>query len=158
MGWAIPPFIILAAKTYLSSQYQGTNIPKYQVISVSKNGQTINKLSIKWLKHFNKHIKSCIVSAHQLLVINGYKSHKSLDFQAIYKESKIITLYMPVYTLYLLQPLDIGCFLPLKRTYRTEINGFIRNYINYINKLPFLIAFRTAFNRAFIKANIYASL
>ena len=67
---------------------------------------------------------------------------------------------MLVYVLYLLQLLDIGCFLPLKRVYRTEINSFIRNYINYINhinKLSFLVAFKIAFDRAFIKANIYAS-
>jgi hypothetical protein len=64
---------------------------------------------------------------------------------------------MLVYALYLLQPLDIGYFLLLKRVYRTGINSFIRNYINYINKLSFLVAFRIAFNRAFIKANIYIS-
>ena len=74
-----------------------------------------------------------------------------LDFQAIYKESKIITLYILAYVLYLLQPLDIGYFLPLKRAYRTKINGFIYNYINYINKLSFLVAIKIAFNRIFIK-------
>jgi hypothetical protein len=75
----------------------------------------------------------------------------------MYKESKIITLCIPVYALYLLQPLNIGYFLLLKRAYRTKINGLVYNYINYINKLSFLVAFRMAFNRAFIKANIYAS-
>ena len=64
---------------------------------------------------------------------------------------------MLAYGLYLLQPLDIECFSPLKRVYGTKINGFVRNYINYINKLSFLVAFRTVFNRAFIEANIYAS-
>jgi len=64
---------------------------------------------------------------------------------------------MLVYASHLLQPLDVGYFSLLKRAYGTEINGFIRNYINYINKLSFLVAFRTAFNCAFIKANIYVS-
>ena len=64
---------------------------------------------------------------------------------------------MPAYALYLLQPLDIDCFSPLKRVYGTKINGFVRNYINYINKLSFLVAFKTAFNRVFIKANICVS-
>jgi len=70
---------------------------------------------------------------------------------------QIIILCILAYALYLLQPLDIECFLPLKRVYRTKINGFIRNYINHINKLFFLVAFKIAFNRAFIKANIYIS-
>ena len=64
---------------------------------------------------------------------------------------------MLAYALYLLQPLDIGCFLLLKRAYGTKINGFVRNYINYINKLSFLVAFKAAFDRAFTKANIYIS-
>jgi len=47
MGWAIPPFIIFAAKTHLSSWYQGTDIPKDWVISISENGWTTNELSVK---------------------------------------------------------------------------------------------------------------
>ena len=64
---------------------------------------------------------------------------------------------MPPYLLHLLQLLNISYFLLLKRAYRTEINGLIYNYITYINKLFFLVAFRTAFNYTFIKANICAS-
>jgi hypothetical protein len=46
------------------------------------------------------------------------------------------------YLLYLLQPLNISYFLPLKRAYRRKINSLIYNYINYITKLKFLLAFK----------------
>jgi len=80
-----------------------------------------------------------------------------LDFQVICKESKIITLCMPAHVLHLLQPLDVGCFSLLKHAYGTEINSFVYNYINYIDKLSFLIAFKTAFDHTFTKANICTS-
>ena len=64
---------------------------------------------------------------------------------------------MPAYLLYLLQPLNMGYFSPLKRAYGQQINGPVRNYINYITKLKFLLAFKAAFNSAITKDNIYAS-
>jgi len=33
----------------------------------------------------------------------------------------------------------------------------VRNYINYITKLKFLLAFKAALNKVFIKENIYRS-
>jgi hypothetical protein len=55
---------------------------------------------------------------------------------------------------YLLQLLDVGCFSPLKRAYSREVESLIRYYINYITKLEFLLAFKTAYNRLFTSANI----
>ena len=76
-----------------------------------------------------------------MLIIDGYESHVSGDFQAFCKEKNIITILMPPYSSYLLQPLDVGCFGPLKRAYGREIEGFIKAYVNYITKVEFLIAF-----------------
>jgi hypothetical protein len=59
------------------------------------------------------------------------------------------------YLFYLLQPLNVSCFSPLKRAYSREIKALIRYYINYITKLKFLLAFKVAFKRFFTLANIY---
>jgi hypothetical protein len=64
---------------------------------------------------------------------------------------------MPLYLSHLLQPLDVSCFSLLKRAYRDEILGLVRNHINYITKETFLLAFKVAFNKAFIKENICVS-
>jgi hypothetical protein len=61
---------------------------------------------------------------------------------------------MPPYSSYLLQPLDVGCFSPLKRAYSCKIKALICYYINYITKLEFLPAFMVAFERLFTLANI----
>jgi hypothetical protein len=59
----------------------------------------------------------------------------------IYKENNIITLCIPAYALHILQPLDIRCFLLLKRAYKKEVATLAKSYINYIDKLTFLAAF-----------------
>ncbi|KAF1925349.1 DDE-domain-containing protein [Didymella exigua CBS 183.55] len=61
---------------------------------------------------------------------------------------------MPPHSSHLLQPLDVGCFSPLKRAYSCEVESLIRHYINHITKLKFLPAFKAAFSQLFTSANI----
>jgi DDE superfamily endonuclease len=48
---------------------------------------------------------------------------------------------MPSHSSHLLQPLDVGCFTPLKQAYGRQIEDLIRNHINYVTNLEFLPAF-----------------
>jgi hypothetical protein len=61
---------------------------------------------------------------------------------------------MPSHSSHLLQPLDVGCFGPLKRAYRKQVENMIRNGINYITKLEFLLAIRAAIDATFTSSNI----
>ena len=47
---------------------------------------------------------------------------------------------MPAHSSYKLQPLDIGCFAPLKKAYGGLIEQKARLGINHINKINFLEA------------------
>jgi hypothetical protein len=152
-GWSVPPFLIFAGQYHLSAWYE-EDIPRDWAIAVSDNGWTNNELGVEWLKHFNAYTKTRVVGARRLLVFDGHKSHHSLEFQELCKENNIYTLCMPPHSSHLLQPLDVGCFSPLKRAYSREVESLIRYYINYITKLEFLPAFKTAFNRSFTPANI----
>ena len=124
VGQAIPPFIILAGKVYQLGWYQA--LPTNQVIALSDNGQTNNKLGYKWIQHFNKYTESYIKGAYRLLILNGYNSHTMPEFNQYYTEYKIITLCIPAYTSHLLQPLNIGCFSPLKRVYGCKVQELAR--------------------------------
>jgi hypothetical protein len=53
---------------------------------------------------------------------------------------------MLLYLFYLLQPLNVGCFSPLKRAYSRKVESLICYYINYIIKLEFLPAFKAAYD------------
>lgn len=155
-GWAIPPFIIFAGKYHLSAWYEGNDIPQDWTIALSENGWTTNELGVEWLRHFVKHTYQR-VGTYQLLILDGHKSHNSLEFQTICKENKIIIISMPPHSSHLLQPLDVGCFSAQKKAYGCEVDSLIRSHINHITKLEFLPAFRAAFNRSITKDNICAS-
>jgi hypothetical protein len=61
---------------------------------------------------------------------------------------------MPAHSSHLLQPLNVACFLLLKRAYGNSISVLARSYIYYINKETFLLAFKAAYKKAFIAENI----
>ena len=64
---------------------------------------------------------------------------------------------MPLYSSYLLQPLDIGCFAVLKRLYKQQIQEFIQNGVNHIDKQDFFTAYYSAYIEAMSLANIQSS-
>ena len=64
---------------------------------------------------------------------------------------------MPPHSSHLLQPLDVGCFSPLKRAYGGQISVLVRHHINHISKLEFLPAFKAAFEKTFSSINIISS-
>jgi hypothetical protein len=57
---------------------------------------------------------------------------------------------------HLLQPLDVAYFAPLKRSYSDGILALARNYIYYISKETFLLAFKATYKYTFTKANARA--
>ena len=95
-----------------------------------------------------------MVGTHRLLFIDGYESYNLLDFQKYCKDNKIVTLCMPLHSSHLLQPLNVGCFAPLKQAYRRQVESLMRTQINYITKQEFLPYFKQAFNALFTSSNV----
>jgi hypothetical protein len=122
-------------------------------VLVSKNGWTNNALSLEWLKHFDAHTKTRKVGVYRLLILDGHESHLNQDFKDYYLENKILTLCMPPHSSYILQPLDIVYFSPLKRKYSQRVRDLARRHVFHINKEGFLPAFRDAFFDVFTEAN-----
>jgi hypothetical protein len=61
---------------------------------------------------------------------------------------------MPAHASHLLQPLDVGCFGPLKQAYGRQIEHLIRCSITHISKTEFFSAFYAAFQATFTESNI----
>jgi hypothetical protein len=61
---------------------------------------------------------------------------------------------MPPYLSHLLQPLNVGCFSPLKRAYGDKINSLLQYSTKKIKKEAFLPAFKVAFEKLMTKENI----
>ena len=61
---------------------------------------------------------------------------------------------MPPHSSHLLQPLDVGCFRPLKQAYGRQVKDLMRMHINHVSKLEFLYSFREAFFASMTEKNI----
>lgn len=119
-----------------------------------KNGQTTNERGLDQVQHFNQHTKDHTKGVYYLLILNSYKSYHLVDFKLYYKDYNIITLYMPTHSSHKLQPLDVGCFHALKRSYSKGIKDLMQAYITHISKEDFLPTFCNAFYATFTESNI----
>lgn len=153
-GWAIPPFIILKGKDHQTRWTKNKDLPPDWVIGVSENGWTNNGLGLDWLKHFDRHTKERTHGTHRLLLVDGHESHQAAAFTQYCKENKIVTLTMPAHSSHLLQPLDVGCFAPLKQEYGHQVNRLSRNRINHIDKQAFLVCLKAAYDATITPSNI----
>jgi transposase len=147
-GWALPPVIIFKGKVYIESWFDG--LPGDWRFEVSPNGWTTDEIGLRWLqKLFIPSTNSYTQGRYRLLILDGHGSHLTPQFDQICAENKIIPICMPPHSSHLLQPLDIGCFAVLKRSYGSLIDQKMRLGINHIDKLDFLAAYPQARADAF---------
>jgi DDE superfamily endonuclease len=154
LGWVIPPFIILAAKYHLANWYKECDLPADWRIATTDNGWTTNDIGLDWIKHFDYHTAPRTKGTYRLLILDGHESHHSTEFELYCQMHNIITLCMPPHSSHLLQPLDVGCFGPLKQAYGRQIEDLMRAHINHVSKLEFLCAFREAFFASITEKNV----
>jgi hypothetical protein len=153
-GWNVPPFVIVAGKNHLASWYESSGFPPDWKIAVTSNGWTTNEVGLDWIQHFDKHTQSRTIGAYRLLVLDGHESHHSEKFEYYCMENNIITLCMPAHSSHLLQPLDVGCFSPLKKAYSQQVEDLMRDYVMHITKDDFFPAFHAAYDIAMTESNI----
>ena len=142
-GWSLPPFLLVQGAYHLAHWYSETDLPPDWAIRTTSNGWTDNETALEWIKHFDKHTASRTKGVYRMLVLDGHGSHLSAEFENYCKTKNIITLCLPAHSSHITQPLDVGCFGPLKRAYGHEINAFVKAHINHISKVDFLIAFKS---------------
>ena len=154
-GSLIPPFIILKGKEFNQTWfYQG--LPSSWTLSVSPNGWTSNQIGHQWIQHFERHTRSKTIGSKRLLVLDNHESHITPEFRTFCEDKEIILLWMPPHSSHLLQPLDVGCFGPLKTAFSKQNQDMIRNHIFHVTKEDFLATFHTAFLASFTQSNIKA--
>jgi hypothetical protein len=153
-GYAVPPYLIIAGKTHLDSWYDEVEFPPQWRASVSQNGWTTNELAMDWVRHFEEFTAPRKLGVYRLLVLDGHESHHSDEFEEYCKAHNIITLCMPPHSSHILQPLDVGCFGPLKKSYGRQIEHLMRQQCTHVTKEDFIPAFRVAFGESLTESNI----
>ena len=73
-----------------------------------------------------------------MLIIDGHTFHVLTKFIQFTCNHKIVYLYLPAYSIYLLQLLDIDVFSSLKQNYKTLLAKKTRFITYNINKADFI--------------------
>jgi hypothetical protein len=149
-GFAVPPSIIFKGKRHIQGWYEEQGLPHDWRVEVSANRWTTDEITYRWLKHqFIPAITTRRVGGSSLLVLDGHGSHLTPQFDALCRENNIICICMPAHSSHLLQPLDVGCFSPLKRAYGRLIKAKARLGFYSIDKLDFLRTYPQAREEVF---------
>ena len=142
-GIAIPPMIIFRGKVHQEAWFNPERFDSSWTIALSDSGWTNDNLGLEWLVQvYHPHTEKLRQGIYRLLIMDGHGSHATPEFDTKCKELNIIPLYLPPHSSHLLQPLDVGCFSPLKTTYTKELEKTFRLGINHIDKLEFLEIYR----------------
>jgi hypothetical protein len=152
----VPPFLCVQGQYHLENWYTEGGLPPSWAVKPTTNGWTDNETGIEWIRHFDKHTAARKRAGYRMLVLDGHESHHSAEFNAFCKERNIITVCLPPHSSHLTQPLDVGCFSPLKRAYGRQIESFIKSHVNHITKVEFFLAFKAAYDETFTEKNIRA--
>jgi hypothetical protein len=154
-GIAIPPLVIFEAVMHQAAWYKNGILPHDWAIGVSENGWTTNEIGLWWLQNvFDKHTKDRTSGCYRLLILDGHGSHVTPEFDQYCMDHSIIVLCMPPHSSHLLQPLDVGCFSVLKRSYGRLVEQKMSLGVNHIDKQEFLPLYQQARREALHTSNI----
>ena len=117
-GRLFQPLVIFRGKRIQKSWTDEWPHPAY---AVSENGWTDNEAGLAWLKEVF-HPETIDLGGRRLLLIDGHESHVSVEFIEYCWAVDIVPLCLPPHTTHYLQPLDVGCFGPLARAYKKQLN------------------------------------
>ncbi|KAM4064275.1 DDE superfamily endonuclease [Hirsutella rhossiliensis] len=153
-GWALPAKVIFQGKLHQASWYE-SGVPDDWHIAVSENGWTSDDLALNWLKEvFDPNTRRRTVGTHRLLILDGHGSHVTPEFDKDCTANSIVVLQMPAHSSHLLQPLDVGCFSPLKTIYGRKVQEKMLAGIHHIDKQDFLPIYLEARRQALSPPNI----
>lgn len=152
-GIALPPFVIFDRKT-LNPELTTGEIPG-TVYGLSKKGWMNRELFMDW---FFLHFLTSIPPVRPvLLLLDGHSSHYSPDLINAAAEELVLLFVLPPHTTHLTQPLDKGCFSPLKKCWKNVCHKFYcRNPGRVVSRFDFSTLFADAWKEAMSQKNILA--
>jgi hypothetical protein len=90
------------------------------------------------------------------LILDGFRTHKTLKILEYCFANNIILCRLPSYTSHKTQPCDVAVFSPLKTAYREQVERLERGGVNTIGKQHFTSLYKPAREQAFTPKNIRA--
>ena len=153
-GWCQGPFYVFPGKRWKDDLLDGST--PGSAGTMSESGWSNSAVFMDYLeKHFLRHVST----AHPLLVLfDGHKSHVNLTLADWGRKNNIIFFVLPPHTSHVTQPLDIGCFGPLKNTYYSECQAYMRlNPGMQLNRYNVAAISSRAYNKGFAPDNLISA-
>ena len=153
-GQALPPFVVFDRKS-LNQKWTEGEVPG-TLYGLSSNGWMTSDLFYYWFQcHFLEYIPP---ARPVLLLLDGHSSHYCPETIKLAAESKVIVFALPPHTTHITQPLDKGCFSPLKVAWREECHNFsTKNPGRVVTQVEFCEIFSKSWHKAVSPPNIIAS-
>ena len=153
-GNAIPPLIIFDRLSLNEAMTKG-EVPG-TVYSLSHNGWITREIFRQWFNHFVLSIPS---ARPIILMLDGHSAHYCPETIAMAAKQQIGLCALPPHTTHITQPLDRGCFAPLKVAWRDTCHKFCaRNPGRTVSRFYFCELFAKAWFRVFSMPNIRESV
>ena len=151
-GYAIPPFVIFDRQTLnpwlTKGEVSGTSY------GLSTNGWIDRKLFCDWV--FEHFLAYAPPARPILLLLDGHSSHYCPEVIKACAE-EVIILALPPNTTHIIQPLDRGCFSPLKSQWKKVVQSYIaKNHGKVVTRYEFSSLFAEAWYSAMTAKNIQA--
>lgn len=121
-GYCIPPMIIYDRKT-LSRDMVKSEIPG-TIYGLSKNGWIDQDLFDQWFSHF---LYYAPLARPLLLLMDGHSTHYCPQTILSAASQQVVVFVLPPNTTHLAQPLDKGCYGPLKEEWGKVCHDYITN-------------------------------
>ena len=127
-GVALPPFIIYKGGRHFFGWHAGVNGKEDKDVRFawSPNGWTDNELGMHYLiDHFIPLASKISNRKFPLFfILDGHVSHMNWRFLSYCLKSKIHVRSLPPHSTHLLQPLDVGVFAALQKSYAKEVDAY----------------------------------
>ena len=153
IGNSLPPMVIFDRQTFPIELATG-EIPG-TIYGFSQSGWIDQDLFDKW---FDNHFLHYAPAARPiLLLMDGHSSHYHPGTIRKAAENKVVLFVLPPNTTHLTQPLDKGCFGPLKAKWSEVCHGYMaKNPGKVVNRFVFCQLLHEAWTGAMTSLNIKA--
>ena len=143
-GYTMPPMVIFDRKTLKPELTRG-EVPG-TIYGLSSSGWIDSDLFCQW---FSNHFLAYAPPSHPLLLLlDGHSAHfNPLTIELAAKE-QVVVFCLPPHSSHRTQPLDKGCFGPLKQYWRQECHDYL---IKNPGKVVSRYEFSELFSRAWLK-------
>lgn len=116
---ALSPMVIFKGASLQEQWFKGLNIDEYTgwKFTVSPNGWSSTDIAMEWLEKVFIPETAPNPPGPKLLLVDGHGTHDTDRFLGLCAQHDICVIFLPPDCSYIVQPLDVSVFGPLKNAY-----------------------------------------